>query len=96
MSKCTSTFISLPEPKAVRRPSSTVSNIFSSEALSQLTLNVMGAKVSSNVHGHMAKMAAMPIYGKNRKNILFQNRIADDLETWYEASGTRVLPNSFK
>ena len=26
-----------------------------------------GTKVCSNVHGHMTKMAAMPIYGKNLK-----------------------------
>ena len=30
-----------------------------------------GTKVCSNVPGHMAKMAAMPIYGKNLKKIFF-------------------------
>ena len=35
----------------------------------------------------MTKMAAMPIYGKNLKNLLRGNQKADDLETWY----TRVL-----
>ena len=40
--------------------------------------------------GHMTKMAAMPIYGKNLKNFLL-NPKADDLETWYAALGARVL-----
>ena len=35
----------------------------------------------------MTKMAVMPIYGKNQK--------ADDLETWYVASGAQVLPSFF-
>ena len=29
---------------------------------------------------------------KNFKNILLQNQEADDLETWYTATGTPVLP----
>ena len=29
---------------------------------------------------------------KNFKNLLLRNQEADDLETWYTASGTRVLP----
>ena len=29
---------------------------------------------------------------KNFKNLLIRNQEADDLETWYTASGTRVLP----
>ena len=33
----------------------------------------------------MTKMATMPIYGKNLKNPLLQNQMADDLETWYAA-----------
>ena len=41
-------------------------------------------------------MTAMPIYGKNLKNILLWNQKADDLDTWYAASGTRVLPNLLK
>ena len=44
----------------------------------------------------MTKMAAMPIYGKNLKNLLLRNQKADDLDTWYEASGDRVLPYIFK
>ena len=38
----------------------------------------------------MTKMATMPIYGKKLKNFL-QNQKAYDLETWFVASGARVL-----
>ena len=55
-----------------------------------------GKKICSNGPGHMTKMAAMPIYGKNLKNLLLRNQKADDLETWYAASGARVLPSLFK
>ena len=45
----------------------------------------------------MTKMAAMPIYDKNlKKNLLLQNQKADDLETWYAASGASVIPSLFK
>ena len=33
---------------------------------------------------------------KALKNLLLRNQKADDLETWYAASGARVLPNLFK
>ena len=46
--------------------------------------------------GHMTKMTAMPIYGKHMKILLLLNQKADDLESWYVALGTRVLPNLFK
>ena len=46
-----------------------------------------GTKVCINGPGHMTKMAAVPIYGKNLKNLL-QNRRADFHETWYVALGT--------
>ena len=36
------------------------------------------------------------VYGKNLKNLFLQNQEADDLETWYTASSTPVLPNLFK
>ena len=42
-------------------------------------------KINSNELGHMTNMAAMPIYGKNLKNLLLQNQSTDDLETWYVA-----------
>ena len=45
---------------------------------------------------HMTNMAAMLINGKNLKNLLLWNQTADDLESWFAASGTRVLPNLFK
>ena len=48
--------------------------MFSSEATGQIeakfyveALWVRGTKVPSNGHGHMTKMAVMPIYGKNLK-----------------------------
>ena len=45
----------------------------------------------------MTRMAAMSIYDKkNSQNVLLQNRTAIDLQTWYAALGTRVLPDSFK
>ena len=40
-----------------------------------------GTKVCSNCPGHMTKMAAMPIYGKNIKNLLLRNQKADELES---------------
>ena len=49
-----------------------------------------GMKVCSNCLGHMTNIAAMPIYGKNLKNLLLQT--ADDLENWYAALGIQVLP----
>ena len=52
--------------------------------------------VYSNGPGHMTNMAAMPMYGKNLKNNLLRNQRADDLESWYVASGTQVLPSLFK
>ena len=60
------------------------------------TLWVGGTKVLSNGHGHMTKVAAMPIYGKNLKILLLRNQKANYHETWYAALGTQVLPNSFK
>ena len=54
-----------------------------------------GMKDCSNGPGHMANMAAMPIYGKKLKTLLLWNQKANDLESWYAASGTRVLPGLF-
>ena len=54
-----------------------------------------GTKVCSNSPGYMTKMATMPIYGKSLKN-LPRNQKADDLETWYAASGAQVLGSLFK
>ena len=46
-----------------------------------------GTSVCSNGPGHMTKMAAMPV------DRLLRNQKADDLESWYAASGARVLPS---
>ena len=55
------------------RPS-TISNVFSSETAWPITAKFYveppwegGTKVYINGHGHMTKMSAMPIYGKNLK-----------------------------
>ena len=81
---------SSPEPKApgelivlacsVVRPS-TISNGFPSESTGPIATKFhiqppgpLGKKSYSNGLGHMTNMAAMPIYGKNLKNLL-QNQI---------------------
>ena len=46
--------------------------------------------------GYMTSMSSMSIYGKNFKNILLWKQKADDLESWYVALGTLVLPSLFK
>ena len=82
---------------------STFSNIFSSETTGSIEAKFHmeppwdgGTKVYSNGPGLMTKLAAMPIYGKTLKNLILRNQMANDLETWYAASGARVLPNLFK
>ena len=85
---------------SVRRPHSL--NIFSSETPGPIKVKFHmellwdgGTKVCSNGPGLMTKMAAMPVYGENLKNLL-RNQKANDLETWYAASGARVLQSLFK
>ena len=57
----------------------------------------MIAKIYSKHLGHITKMAATPIYGKNPiKNLLLQNQKADDLGTWYVAFGVLGLSSLFK
>ena len=56
----------------------------------------MEQKVVQNGLGHMTKMSAMPIYGKNLKKFLLQNQRTNDLETWYVALCMQVLPRLFK
>ena len=46
--------------------------------------------------GHMTKMAAMPIYGKNLKNQLLWNCWTDFNKAWYVASGTLVHHSLYK
>ena len=64
-------------PSVVRRPS-TFSNIFSSETAWPIKAKFYveppwegGTKVCINGPGHITKMAAMPIYGKNPSKIFF-------------------------
>ena len=90
-----------------RPPSSVVCpphslNIFSSETTRPVKVKFHmellwngRTKVYSNGPGHMTKMAAMPIYGKNHKNLLLQNQKKAD-ETWYAALGAQVLLSLFK
>ena len=62
------------DPASVRRRPFTFSNIFSSETAWPIKAKFYveppwegGTKVCINGPGHMTKMAAMPIYGKNLK-----------------------------
>ena len=66
------------------------------EAKFYMELSRFGEKVCSNGLGHMTNMVALHIYGKKLKNHLLLNQKADDLESWYAASGTRVLQSLFK
>ena len=50
----------------------------------------MGTNVYINNPGHMTKMAAMPIYGKTLKNLLWK-RWTGFNGIWHEASMTQVL-----
>ena len=79
---------------------STFSNIFSSETTGPIEAKFHmeppwdgETKVCSNGPGHMTKMAAMPIYDKNLKKYSSPEPKADDVETWYAASGARLLPS---
>ena len=56
----------------------------------------MGMLICTNELGHMTNMATMPIYGKNRKNLLLQKQYTDDLETWNVALCMQVVPRLFK
>ena len=53
-------------------------------------------KIYINELGHMTNMAAMPIFGKNPKNLLLQNQLTFDLGTLYVALFMQVLPRLFK
>ena len=82
---------------------STFSNIFSSETTGPIEAKFhmespwdRGTKVYSNGPGHMTKWPPCLYMVKTLKNLLLQNQKADDLETWYAASGARVLPSLFK
>ena len=73
---------------------STFSNFFSLETAKPIAAKFHveplwdgRTKVCSNDSDHMTNMAAMPIYGKNLKNLIW-NQKADDFESWYAASST--------
>ena len=53
-------------------------------------------KVCSNGSGHMTRWLPCPYVVKTWKILLLCNQKANDLESWYAASGTWVLPNVFK
>ena len=56
-----------------------------------------GTKVYVNGPGHMTKMAAMPIYGKNLLKIFSRTRSPIyDLETWHAASGTAYINDDYQ
>ena len=87
---------------SVRPSSSTISNIYFSKTTGPIIakfyvepLWVGGTKVCSRHLGHMSKMAAKPIYGKNFKNLL-RNQWIDFNETWYVASRTPAHYSSCK
>ena len=52
-----------------------------------------GTKVYINGPGHMTKMAAMPIYGKNHQQSSSPEPVFCDLETWHVASSLNRLAN---
>ena len=88
-------------PSVRRRPP--FSKIFSSETAWPIKAKFYveppwegGTKVYIDGPGHMTKMAAMPIYGKDLKNLLLQNYESYDLETWHVASGTQALQSLYK
>ena len=56
-----------------------------------------GINVFINNPGHMTKVAAMPIYGKNPfKILLLMNQWTDFNKTWHDALGTEVLQCVYK
>ena len=79
------------------------SNVFSSETARPIKAKFYvelpwegGTKVYINGLGHMTKMAAMPIYGKNLKNFLLQNQKSYDLKAWHVSLGTEALQSVYK
>ena len=94
-------WIDRPLLYVVRHPHSL--NIFFSETTQPIKVKFHmellwdgGTKMCSNGPGHMTKTAAVPIYGKNLKNLILRNQKANDFETWYASSSAQVLPSLFK
>ena len=79
------------------RPSSTIFKDFlrGSETAWLIKAKSRGASMGRE-RGHMTKMAAMPIYGRNlQNNILLQNQKSHDLETWLGPLGTKGIQAKF-
>ena len=55
-------------------------------------LRVLSHIIYSNGLGQMTKMAALPIYEKNKNKNLLQNQITDGFETRYVELCIQVLP----
>ena len=53
-------------------------------------------KIRTNEFGHMIKWPPRLNLVKILTNLPIQKQLTNDLETWYEASGTQVLPKKFK
>ena len=54
-------------------------------------------KIYRHDAGHMTKMAAMPLYGKNPSKIFFSGTDGPDFhETWYVTSGTPAHHSLYK
>ena len=92
---------------SIVRPSSvrpfTFSNIFSSETALPIKAKFYveppwegGTKVCINGPGHMTKMAAMPIYGKNLKKSSPLEPVGRFSRIWYVASWTPVHHSLYK
>ena len=101
--------IGRPPPSVVRRLSicrSAVgppSSLFKQKLLGQSksdfiwSLHGIGErKFVQMVHVTWPKWPPCPYMGKNLQQNLLRNQKADDLETWYAASGARVLLSLFK
>ena len=89
-----------PAYVGVRRPF-TFSNVFSSETAWPIKAKFFvephwegGTKDYINGPGHMTKMAATPIYGKNPSKI--SRTGADFHESWYVALGTPAHHSLYK
>ena len=55
----------------------------------------IGIEFCSNDPGHMTNMTAMSMYSESLEKLLLWNLTANDLESWYPASGTQI-PSLFK
>ena len=80
-------------------PRSLIFNIFKLLFLKHTRLIEAVFHVEPSLDGRMkvnTKWPPCPYMLKSFQNLLLWNRKADELENWYAASSTRVLPNLFK